>query len=1224
MWTINSFNIFTLRTPGGDRFTEFVDALIRAEACIQGVPLSEISTNLRTNLGDGGVDTEVCQAMPNSQTGWMSKPTCWQYKATIFKGIGPVKLRKEVKNSYSKELIQKGYGYRFCICDDLTPTQKSKWEDILDDEIARINPNAPKSKVITASDLATWANQYPAIVVRFFQPQFVNSLALEDWGKNITELTSEYVEVNLWNSIKQQIVEHTNFNNAPNTAILSIQGEAGVGKTRFVYETLLSIESSKNFVLYAIDKKALDIAYPLAREREAKTILIADECLPQTQAELKNILGGVKDRIRVVCIDNSGERIDTFTQQLWLERIPEEDVDTILEKNFLTVPPDRRRVYVNLSRGFIRLAADLCNQDSQIAAQGNINSVLSDTRTYLRNRLNDDNKLRVVEAISLFRKVGYRDEVREELDLLCKILKLDRDNILEIAQQLKDVPGYVAFAGRYLYITPEIIAQVSFEGAWKRWIQYDPSTFLNKIPQPLLDAFLHRVSTSSSEEVRRIVGEFFQHWTTQLQPIDLSNLSKVEKLIVLININPEDYLAQLANLVERASKEELLQITGGFINGTGTRRSLVWLIEKMAAFPDFFSYAESILWKLALAETEFNVSNNATHVWQQLFRIYLSGTAVPFSERINLLEERLFTEDIEQINLALEGLNRAFYTEASRVVGSPIFAGKIPPENWQPQTQLELKECFDKALAILSKAARSNIDNLKNGALNVAIQCLSILLANGYLEQVKTIFSADNISQEILVSLIRSLENFLEFNSDASTEIKQWLQSLIPNDFHGKLIQTVGKSPWSYSLRDNQESWQQEINNLAQQLYEDRELLQSEMEWLTSTQAIMIENLGSAIGKYDTDAVCLDTIMESVAKTQATGLARGYIAGLLSSHPQHNTVINEWIDRFEIQIPTVAYELFRAGGKNTKAVERALKLVDIGSLSLEYLGGFFSGLLSYEEFYEILKRLVSSIKKEKEKDQSVTKTAIKLIAYRLEIDQRENNTSIIEETKIQGLVWQLLEITAQYIRTEEYNWEKILRSVAKFDVERAIKIATLAILSKNDQQKIRAEQVLVDLAKTHPDLVIDNVGKIILDDEYGWHFEIEDYRFLIQNLPLDAIKKWLRSVGIVGARRIAKQLYLPYLDWDNNSQPIVPPLTEFVLSEFENDEETFKKFCVSSHNLQVYVGDTVAHKNKEVEIARSFLNHPLRRIREWASYEIDNCQRDAKYWQQINEETQIR
>lgn len=1220
MWTINSRDIFPLRTPGGDRFTEFVNSLIKAEAYIQGIPTSKISTTLRTNIGDKGVDAEIRQSALINLTGWMSVPTCWQYKATEYRNISEKNLREEVNKEYAQELIKKGYGYRFCICDNLTPVKKSEWENILNEEIAQISSNAPQSKIITASDLATWANQYPAITVKFFKPSFVNFLAFKNWGRNITKLTSEYVEVNLWASIKQRIIDHTNFNNVPNTVILPIQGEAGVGKTRFIYETLLGIQNVENLILYAIDRKALDLAYPLAREQQAKAILVADECLPQTQAEIKNILSGVTDRVRVICVDNSGERIDTFTTQLWLERIPQEDVDTILKKNFVTISPDRRRAYVNLSRGFIRLAADLCHQDSQIAIQGNISSVLGDTRSYLRNRLNDDNKLRVIEAISLFRKVGYRNEVKEELDLLCEILKLDRDNVIEIAQQLKDVPGYVAFAGRYLYITPEVIAQVSFVGAWKRWIQSDPPAFLEKIPQPLLDAFLNRVSSSSSEEVRRIVGEFFQHWVAQLQPIDLSDVSKVEKLIILININPEDYLPQLNNLINRASREELLQITGGgFVNGVGTRRSLVWLAETMAAFPEFFSYAESILWKLALAETEVNIGNNATHVWQQLFRIYLSGTAVPFSERIDLLETRLFSEEEEEINLALECLTKAFDTEGSRISGSPVVAGRIPPENWQPRTQLELKECLDRALAVVLNAAKGNIIHLQTGALKVAIDRIPTLLAYGYLEQVKALFSADNIPQEILVSLIRRLEDFLEFNSDADGEIKQWLQSLIPNDFHGKLIQTVGKSPWDYSLRDNQEAWQREINSLAQQLYEDRELLQSEMPWLASPQAIMVENIGSVIGKLDRNADCLDMIMNSVAQTQATGLARGYIVGLLSNHPQYNAVANEWIDKFEIQTPTVAYELFRAGGKNTRAVERTLKLVDRGSLSLEYLGGFNPGLLSYDEFYEILKRLVSSIKKEI--NQSVTKTATQLIAYRLKIDLREGNQSILEETNIQNLIWHFLEATANYIRAEEYNWEIILRNTAKFNIEKAVKIASLAILSKNEQQKMRAEQILVDIAKSHPDLVMENVGEIILDDEYRWHFEIEEYRFLIQNLPLAAIKQWLNSVGVTGARRITKQLALPYLD--DNNQPVVPELTEFVLSKFEDDEETFRNFCISSHNLQIYVGDTVAHKNKEAEIAKSFLNHKLRRIREWASYEVESCRSDANYWQQINEENKI-
>ena len=129
MWTIDSNKIYSLRTPAGDRFTNFVDALIRAEAYIQGVKLSEISTNPRTNLADGGVDTKVLQSMPHSDTGWLSVPTCWQYKATEYRKIEDKKLREEINGKskeYTRELIKKGYGYRFCICDYLPDKKKMK------------------------------------------------------------------------------------------------------------------------------------------------------------------------------------------------------------------------------------------------------------------------------------------------------------------------------------------------------------------------------------------------------------------------------------------------------------------------------------------------------------------------------------------------------------------------------------------------------------------------------------------------------------------------------------------------------------------------------------------------------------------------------------------------------------------------------------------------------------------------------------------------------------------------------------------------------------------------------------------------------------------------------------------------------------------------------------------------------------------------------------------
>ena len=53
-WTLDPQDVSRLRSPSGDRFTQFVDKLIRAQAYVAGVPQERIATNLRTNIPDGG------------------------------------------------------------------------------------------------------------------------------------------------------------------------------------------------------------------------------------------------------------------------------------------------------------------------------------------------------------------------------------------------------------------------------------------------------------------------------------------------------------------------------------------------------------------------------------------------------------------------------------------------------------------------------------------------------------------------------------------------------------------------------------------------------------------------------------------------------------------------------------------------------------------------------------------------------------------------------------------------------------------------------------------------------------------------------------------------------------------------------------------------------------------------------------------------------------------
>src|SRR5262249_8510413 len=149
---------------------------------------------------------------------------------------------------------------------------------------------------------------------------------------------------------------------------------------------------------------------------------------------------------------------------------------------------------------------------------------------------------------------------------------------------------------------------------------------------------------------------------------------------------------------EQRNLEEMQQRAGG----QAARRELVWLAEKFLRLQEHFADAERILLRLALAETEI-YANNATGVWKNLFRPLLSGTPVPFRDRLRLLEQRFQTDGKAQRALCLAALGgplRAGYP-AGRLLGPPVVAGRIPPPDWQPNNVQEARECWTRTVELL-------------------------------------------------------------------------------------------------------------------------------------------------------------------------------------------------------------------------------------------------------------------------------------------------------------------------------------------------------------------------------------------------------------------------------------------------------------------------------------------------------------------------------------------
>ncbi|MGB2768951.1 MAG: hypothetical protein WBC88_04420, partial [Candidatus Zixiibacteriota bacterium] len=113
MWRINARDVIALgRTPGGDVFTALVDDLIRAQTHLGGVDASKIRTNLRVNVKDGGVDTQVLVVCPGDTTGWLKEhPTVFQYKARAATDITKKDLTEDIHKPYSEKCIRDGHAY---------------------------------------------------------------------------------------------------------------------------------------------------------------------------------------------------------------------------------------------------------------------------------------------------------------------------------------------------------------------------------------------------------------------------------------------------------------------------------------------------------------------------------------------------------------------------------------------------------------------------------------------------------------------------------------------------------------------------------------------------------------------------------------------------------------------------------------------------------------------------------------------------------------------------------------------------------------------------------------------------------------------------------------------------------------------------------------------------------------------------------------------------------
>jgi hypothetical protein len=498
MIRITAEHIYVMRNSTGKPFTDLLDRLIRSSAATLGIPSSAVLDNPRINHSDGGVDTQVTVGAQPDPWGYFDRPSTWQYKAVALRDFADSKVKEEIigdSKDYVRSLLKEGYAYRLCIADDEPAERKTEIKTLLDAEIKKVNAEAPESIVLFASEIVAWVNTFPAIAADMLGSSMKDFFHFATWQNRERAVTKTFVATPESAVIFENVQIHLDWKGKPTTARLTVSGDAGVGKSRTVFEAIAALPEVAPLVLYTDDEdKALDLARAMANHQDLHAVIVADECLDATAFQLGKILQGVEHRVRVVTIDNAlngGDKSD-----LRLNRMSTSTVEKIVEANFPNIDQSRRYRYCQLAEGYLRFAIFLCDNDDLIVQQGHLGELLNDTKGYLGTLFGGDGPFEEADfvalmVISLVERCGVIGNMFPELEQLCALAKLDPKDVRERLHRMQKTNGLVARAGRYFYVTPTPIAMVCFQAAWSKWAELEPEAFLGEFP-PGLCIFISR------------------------------------------------------------------------------------------------------------------------------------------------------------------------------------------------------------------------------------------------------------------------------------------------------------------------------------------------------------------------------------------------------------------------------------------------------------------------------------------------------------------------------------------------------------------------------------------------------------------------------------------------------------------------------------------------------------------------------------------------------------
>lgn len=1189
-------------------FAAIMNALLRAEAGINGIPIPSLEITDRITDPDGGIDARI--DWPASAQHDVLSPGMngLQYKAGK---LSSKILTEEASKADVKDLLRSGGKYVLCVGFDYSQRDAREYTKKLKRFLR--NKRLPVSQVMifTGSQLARWISRFPAVAampeLRRGIPDFIT---VDQWRENNKLFTTEFMA----DAGRKEVMDRirTFVDSGSTESVLRLEGPAGVGKTRLALESVLD-ERIASRTLYALTADAGQVeavVQSFYRDSEITAVLVLDECERSTQDALAQYAHNSNGRLKFICVGiaevlyaSPPPAITPFYQ---IKPMLNEDVKSVLTSSYPTAAPEFIEVSVRLASGYIKLAVFI----TDILVRNGIQPTLviarsPDILSFLKAFVPQET-LQSLRVLSVLARIGWEEELQREAKAVAKFVGLKFERLKSEVKKLKDL-GVVVPRGRYLYVSPDLLAINAAADLWDSEGS-ELMKLVEKFPdqEPRRQLMRRLAMLGENQEVKKAVQKILSRDGVYKTLAELNDSALSEAFRILSSTARIEATEVLVALICNASRPELLDFKNG-------RRNVIWAIESLLRWPETSLDAARVLMRLAICETE-TIANSATGVLKTYFHILLSGSPLSLTERFTLIDELLDMGDAVARSLAVTCLSGCLEFDEFRMSGDidPASGSPFPPE-WRPKTYDEIWDVRRRALDYLATIAQGGDDAAKS-ARKAQLHSTTALIQHGQFDDAISLLEATTpVSDEerrVLIDASVRISDTPNLPEETKWRLQKIRESAFGSSFLDRLHRWVGKRTRSdYDLKGNTgyNSADAKTKRLAEEAFENG-MNADELQWLSSREAENIWLFGSRLGELDVNGRWQSEIIRATPDNIDCLFLASYIwAREFNGRPEKR---EEVIDTIEAARPEVAFGVTFRGTPSKAGAERIIRLLSTGRVHPTAIR-----MLMYGPW---LKGIPKS-------------SVVQILELALKHDEPGSLEDVLRiiDTFVHGgefsladfgeMPWIALNSTVRGRNSATFGWQwgRVAELLAEQDPIRLTNAFVKQFETDDMWLDMESSFHALDVAtKAEPEGVWAIIAKAMMrPDSTGHKLLLKLRHWYGESIPPKILMEWAKKNGPKGFLFAANLLSV------KSGQP--SESARLLVREAPNQKEVLARIFASLYSGGAFAGPISGFMERQLGTLRELTKDSEPKIREWATAQLRLAEKNLKRQKFLEEEQEF-